>query len=68
MENKNILENVYQIGVNAFEIGLPRMAVKDQNLMEIIADKNRKIESSKIFAKWIRGWDDANLKNQIMKG
>lgn len=65
---RRILENVYQIGVNAFEIGLPRMAVKDQNLMEIIADKNRKIESSKIFAKWIRGWDDANLKNQIMKG
>ena len=68
MVNKNILENVYQIGVSAFEIGLPRIAVKDQKVMEIIADKNRKIESSKIFARWIRGWDDANLKNQIMKG
>jgi len=66
--DKRILENVYQIGVNAFEIGLPRIAVKDQKVMEIITDKNRKIESSKIFAKWIRGWDDANLKNQIMKG
>ena len=62
--DKKELEFVYcfEVGKTAFAKGLKCVPASDKNIMSVIADKSRVLDTCEVLRAWIAGWTKANLE------
>ena len=63
---KKKLEIAYcvEIGKTAFAHGLKCIPASDKNIMSVISDNNRVLNTCDVLKAWIAGWTQANLEEK----
>lgn len=64
--NRKELEFVFcvEIGMTAFSKGLKCVPAMDKNIMSVISDNRRVLDTREVLKAWIAGWTKANLESE----